>query len=175
MALYLVGVLGGRFHDISLVKYAQLAVALLEPARHQRKGDRMLQATFTEGKNHGNHVKNTQVVEEDTSLSLIRPLAYAETFYQDVAMMQERGFGDQRPFEGLTTNGIGGLLRRMSAGFTTYALRQHYAARWFAQSGDKHIVAQKMGHANPKKTEAFYMTVEMLPVVQAYRKMFGRE
>ena len=65
------------------------------------------------------------------------------------------------------------MLRRLGIGLTTYAFRKHYAARVYAETNDKKKVAERMGHANPKMAEAFYMSMEMMPTVRAYRSHFG--
>jgi integrase len=160
--VYLCRCPGGRYNDIVLLQFRDIVV---KPFVH---GGKEIWTTFRNGKNRG-HAKDMLLSVERTMASMVELPAGLDVFLQEVETLKLTRPGD-RPFEGLTTRGVGNILYRKKLGVTTYAFRKHFAARVYAETGgDKIKVSHRMGHANPKMTEAFYLSAAMIPVVEAYK------
>ena len=152
---------GGRCNCITNMQYRDIGWRLFE------HGGREITLTYRNGKNR-NHAKDTFLSTERENANLIEPPKFLDEFLQEVDMKKHTDPLD-RPFEGITTNSIGRLMRKFKYGVTTYGFRKHFAARIFAEGEDKLEVSRRIGHANTKQAEAFYLNQEMMDLVKEYQ------
>jgi len=81
-------------------------------------------------------------------------------------------------FPGLCTNESNDVLRRLERDPYTKAWRKHFAARVFAETGDRQEVSRRLGHKNAQEMHSFYLNIQSEAVVDEYREFLaaqGRE
>jgi integrase len=170
IVLYLMGVMGGRYSDIVQLQYRDIEAHEIRDDKQNLTGYEF-EVHYRTGKNRP-AAKYKHWGRDTTEKTLLNLPLGARVFFDEVRqkkMSDPEGY----PFQKTNTSQAGAALRNLGLGLTTYSFRKHYTARVYAELGDKKKVAERMGHANPKMTEAFYMSMEMMPVVRAYREKFG--
>jgi integrase len=170
MVLYLMALTGGRYSDIVQIQYRDIDVTEHVGAGGISLGWRV-DYHFRVGKNRPG-TKYKHYGNERTDRCLVHLPAGGDTWMRELAE-KKRKDPDGYPFKDMTTSQAGAALRKIGLGLTTYSFRKHYAARIYAEMNDKKKVSERMGHANTKMAEAYYMSLEMMSVVREYRARFG--